>query len=177
MDLWAGWSGWARTTTKPWSICWPTTTACSLHHQRHALRSPGPGGLPGPGPPRLWEGRHQYDREKASPTTWLTAPVPQHRLRPPPRPAPPRISEELDPAVPTRPPDRRRRCFKRSGSSVCRRHWTSCPPGTAPSSTANITTSSPLPGLPPSWAPRSEPWREAHRIRKRLQTLLGGDAT
>ena len=23
-----GWSGWARTTTKPWSICWPTTTAC-----------------------------------------------------------------------------------------------------------------------------------------------------
>ena len=22
---------------------------------------------------KLWEGRHQYDREKASPTTWLTA--------------------------------------------------------------------------------------------------------
>ena len=110
---------------------------------------------------KLWEGRHQYDREKASPTTWLTALCrntaydhlrAQHRRG---------FPEELDPAVPTRPPDRRRRCFKRSGSSVCRRHWTSCPPGTAPSSTANITTSSPLPGLPPSWAPQNGQWRES----------------
>ena len=108
---------------------------------------------------KLWEGRHQYDREKASPTTWLTALCrntaydhlrAQHRRG---------FLEELDPAVPIPHPDRRRRCFKRSGSSVCRRHWTSCPPGTAPSSTASTTISSPPPASPPSWAPRSEPWR------------------
>lgn len=54
------------------------------------------------------------------------------------------------PAVPIPHLDWRRRCFKRSGSSVCRRHWTSCPPGTAPSSTASTTISSPPPASPPS---------------------------
>ncbi len=128
MDLWAWMERLARTTTALEPL---------LAHYEGMLRYIISGMLSDPQDQedclaqvraRLWEGRHQYDREKSgAPATWLTATLPQHRLRPPPRPAPPRISEELDPAAPTRLPDRRSRCFKKGGSSVCRRHWTSCP--------------------------------------------------
>lgn len=127
---------------------------------------------------KLWEGRHQYDREKASPTTWLTALCrntaydhlrAQHRRG---------FPEELDPHRPDPTPGPEEKVLQkervqrlqealdklsaRDRTLFYRKYYYL-------QSTARIaaelgTTERAVEG-------------KLYRIRKRLQTLLGGDAT
>ena len=121
---------------------------------------------------KLWEGRHQYDREKASPTTWLTAYDhlrAQHRRG---------FLEELDPRRPDPTPGPEEKVLQkeriqrlqealdklsaRDRALFYRKYYYL-------QSTARIaaelgTTERAVEG-------------KLYRIRKRLQTLLGGDAT
>lgn len=127
---------------------------------------------------KLWEGRHQYDREKASPTTWLTAlcrNTAYDYLRAQRRRG---AFEELDPHRPDPAPSPEEQVLRQERVQHLQKALTQLSARDRAlfyrkyyylQSTARIaaelgTTERAVEG-------------KLYRIRKRLQTLLGGDAT
>ena len=97
---------------------------------------------------KLWESRGQYDPERSSPATWLTAlcrSAAVDRLRKAKR----QNTGELPETHPDPAPGPEEQLLQKE-------------PGTGIWSTGNTTTSSPPPGWPPSWASPSGRWRAVY---------------